>query len=86
MMENIVLLVHCFLMFQNITGSKSLAVKDNNDGERVHLVKEVLTVVYLVITCWLPSWFGAAVLWSGKCVLRILKDSGRRVFFQGHSP
>lgn len=27
-MENIVLVVHCFLMFQNITGCKSLAAKD----------------------------------------------------------
>lgn len=51
MMENIVLLVHCFLMFQNITGCKSLAVRDNNDGEKAHLVKEVWTIVYPMITC-----------------------------------
>lgn len=49
-MENTVLLVHCFLMFQSITGCKSLAVKDN-DREKVHLVKEVLTIVYPMITC-----------------------------------
>ena len=85
MMENIVLLVHCFLMFQSITGCKSLAVKDNNDGEKVHLVKEVLTIVSTCYRGILPSWVGAAVPWSAKCVLRVLKDSGRRVFFQGHS-
>lgn len=39
MMENIVLLI-----FQGVTGCRSLAVKDN-DGEKLHLVKEVLTVV-----------------------------------------
>lgn len=44
MMENIVLLVHSFLIFQGVTGCKSLVVKDN-DGEKVHLVKEVWTVV-----------------------------------------
>lgn len=29
----------------------SLVVKENNDGERVCLVKEVLTIVYPMITC-----------------------------------
>lgn len=43
-MEDIVLLVCCFLMFQSITGCKSLA------GEAVHLVR-VLTVVCPVIVC-----------------------------------
>ena len=70
-------------MFQSITGCKSLAVQDN-DGEKVHLVKEVVTII-MGYTCAFPSWFGAVVLWSGKCVLRILKDSGRGVLLQSQS-
>lgn len=81
MMENPVLQQVAEWIVQSITGCRSWAVKDGDHGEKVHLVKEVLTVVYPMMSRWLPSLFGATALRSGECELRILKDSGRGVVF-----
>lgn len=71
MLENIVL-----LKFQGVTGCRSPAVKDN-DGESAF--GEGLNCSPM-ITCCFPSWFGAEVMWRGKSVLRMLKDSAEEGF------
>lgn len=38
-----------------------------------------------MVACCFPSWFGAEVLWRGKGVLRMLKDSAEEGFPVGFS-
>lgn len=39
-----------------------------------------------MVTCCFPSWFGAEVMWRGKSVLRMLKDSAEEGFSCGLQP
>lgn len=62
MVENTVLVICYFLMFQSIVGCKSPAATDN-DGEKVHLVKEVLTSAYHGTVTPFLVWNCSAVEW-----------------------
>lgn len=78
---NIVLLVHCLLIFQGVTGCTSLAVKDN-DGDKVHLVKEVDCSPML--TCFSCLVWSCSDVEGEECAQNAERQC-RGGVFQGHS-